>query len=327
VIRRTYFRALDLAGLDRFLLRRHARSRSVLVLNLHRVSPRGNPFWPPLHPDLFNGLLSYLQQRCDVTSLARLEEEHPAATERPRVVLSFDDGYADFVAYAMPLLERYRMSANQNIVPSCVETGEPPLNVRIYDYLASAPISRIRRLRVPGFAGNLRGEDEVAKQSYGAALSRFFKERPAQERDASWSAFMESMAGVEPARPTSMMSLADVHEAAQNHEIGAHSYTHQSMEFVSDSFFLDDLGRCERFFTDHLGAAPTIYSFPNGSYRTQQLDLLRSKGFKHILLVGERPSPSDATVRTRLTVTGTSSSEVLLRALGHRPRRFYRRAI
>jgi len=215
---------LDLAALDRFLLRRHARSRSVLVLNFHRVSPQPNPVWPPLRPELFDRLLSYLQLRCEVTS-------------------------------------RRGMSANQNIVPLCVETGEPPLNVRMYDYLAAAPIALLQRLRIPGFTGKLPGEDDAAKRSYGAALSTFLKQSPPAARDAAWKALMESLAGVEPVSPARMMTLADVRAAARDHEI------------------------------------------------------------EHILLVEDQPSPSNATIRTRLAVTGDSASEVRLRALGHRPPR------
>jgi peptidoglycan/xylan/chitin deacetylase (PgdA/CDA1 family) len=195
------------------------------------------------------------------------------------------------------------------------------LNVRLYDYLAAAPTALLRRVRIPGFAGKLSGEDDGAKRSYGAALSSFLKQSPPAERDAAWKALMESLAGVEPLSPAGMMSLADVRAAARTHEIGAHSYTHESMEYVSDSFFLDDLRKCQRYFMDHLGNAPTIYAFPNGSYRPQQLEVLKDNGFKHILLVEDQPSPSNATIRTRLAVTGDSASEVRLRALGHRPPR------
>src|ERR1051326_6660127 len=96
-LKTTYFRALEMARVDRLLRAIRLSRGEAVILNLHRVSPDPSPFWPPLTPDAFQALVAYLDRTCDVVTLEELAMERPS--ERLRVVLSFDDGCRDFVEY------------------------------------------------------------------------------------------------------------------------------------------------------------------------------------------------------------------------------------
>jgi hypothetical protein len=58
---------------------------------------------------------------------------------------------------------------------------------------------------------------------------------------------------------------------------------------MSDNYFLRDLERCTSLF-ERLGLSTTIYAFPNGSYRPDQVKILRRRGFSAVLLVEEQPT-------------------------------------
>jgi peptidoglycan/xylan/chitin deacetylase (PgdA/CDA1 family) len=118
--------------------------------------------------------------------------------------------------------------------------------------------------------------------------------------------------------PRTRMTSADhVRQAAQRHEIGVHSFAHDSMAFETASFFLQDLQRCQNLFRDDLRLPLSIYAFPNGSYRSEQVEILRQNGIEHVLLVDERISVRRASVHPRLTVGGSSATETRFRALGY----------
>jgi peptidoglycan/xylan/chitin deacetylase (PgdA/CDA1 family) len=51
-----------------------------------------------------------------------------APNAEPPLILSFDDGYKDFIEVVVRILERHRVIANQNIVVNSVESGRPPMN-------------------------------------------------------------------------------------------------------------------------------------------------------------------------------------------------------
>jgi peptidoglycan/xylan/chitin deacetylase (PgdA/CDA1 family) len=316
LLKRAYYGVLRASRHDERQLRHQGRADRVLLLNIHNVDPSPNPFWPALHPRLFTGLLEWLRGRCTVTLPSTLGEVARTDALRPLVVLSFDDGYRDFVEHAMPILDRFGLKANQNVIGESVETGRPPQIVQFADFLNAAPTSMLGELPVPRFNGRHVSDDPLDKERFGASIMNHLKQMPPAEREPVWDELQGPMSEVEIERPTPMMSSEDVAAAAAaGHEIGAHSYSHESMEFVDDDEFVQDFQRCREVLAG-VDCDAKVYAFPNGSYRQHQIGLLRDMGVQHVLLVGERPSRPDTTVHTRITLRGQTLSELRVRAAG-----------
>jgi len=313
--RQLYFEAATRTGRLRRMRDALVRDGALVVLNLHRVSPDPSPYWPPLHPRLFEELLGFLAREARLVTFADLGSVDPAP-DRPLVVLSFDDGYNDFVEYAMPVLDRFGVRVNQNVVPGATLSGRPPWTVQLSDFLAAAPAGVLAAIRLPGAdLPPVTGDGPLAQARFGAALSGHLKSLPRPERLAHWEELQPLFEQVD-VTPTQMMTVADIHEAAAHHEIGVHSFTHESMALEDDGFFLDDFARCQDFFRDELALPLEIYAFPNGSYRPDQIALLQERGIRHVLLVDERASRPSAGVHPRFTFGAFSPAEVRLRALG-----------
>jgi peptidoglycan/xylan/chitin deacetylase (PgdA/CDA1 family) len=283
-----------------------------VVLALHQVSPRVNPFWSPLHPRVFEELLAFLTRHFEVCTFRSLEAR---AGRKPAAVLSFDDGYHDFVEYVMPALARYRVSANLNVVPRCL-LGHPLWERRLTDFLNSAPSSLIGELRLPGLRARLAGGSDREKMRYALALSRYLKSLPRGERRALWEAVEAVIARADCVDWTRMMGIDDVLEASAEHEIGAHSYAHDSMGSESEGYFRKDLRRCCRFFRDTLGLQPDVYAFPNDSFLARNIIDLRSSGFRHILVPVGSVRGAVPGVFMRHSVYGLTGPEVRMRVVG-----------
>jgi peptidoglycan/xylan/chitin deacetylase (PgdA/CDA1 family) len=244
-------------------------------------------------------------------TFAELPAGELADGEGPLVILSFDDGYRDFIEYAMPILDRFDLRVNQNVIPSCVVTGRPPWTVELADALTSAPPELGRR--IVRLAWTMLGTPPT--RHYRHTLIARLKSLPRTDRERFWQELQPLILSIDGAR-TRMMDLANVREAAAHHELGVHSFSHESMEFESNEYFLDDLRRCRTFFERELQSPMRIYAFPNGSYRDEQVRLLNQEGLEHVLLVGERASIPGNSVHHRFTFGGSSRSEVRLRAMG-----------
>jgi peptidoglycan/xylan/chitin deacetylase (PgdA/CDA1 family) len=308
-----YFVGASAIGAVRRNILRLVSERKAVVLNLHRVSPQHSPYWPPMKPAIFESLLRFLDENFEVR---RLEDLSEPQGKRPIAVLSFDDGYYDFLEHALPMMRRYKMPSNMNVIPECAVTGRPIWNVRLYDFLASAPVSLINELDLPGFEMRLNDDLATSKVRFGMAISGHLKNRPKSEREELFQALDALMKRVE-FPSTRVMTAKEIRSASNEVEIGAHSYSHESMGHETDEFFDADLSACERFFETELRQPLKIYAFPNGSYRGSQVELLRRKGVEKILLVDEKAAELDNDVVPRITMYGDTAAEVRLRSVGH----------
>jgi peptidoglycan/xylan/chitin deacetylase (PgdA/CDA1 family) len=80
-----------------------------VVLCYHSVDPR--PSYLGLTPALFDEHLAWLEQHCQVVPLDELVAE-PMRSGGPYAAITFDDGYADNHAHALPLLSARGMTAS-----------------------------------------------------------------------------------------------------------------------------------------------------------------------------------------------------------------------
>lgn len=305
IAKRTLFTALGSGPSLRRRLRAVENSGASTILNLHRVAPDDGSSYRPLAPHLFDELLSFVKREFAIVTIGQLQER----TRKPKLVLSFDDGYQDFARYSVPLLKKHGLRANQNIIPRCVETDLPPLNVIAQDFIGTAPKQMVKALHIDGYAG-------PRDHNFGGQLSHFLKMRPQAEQDKIASQLMPQFRQWEEFVPTPMMSLAEI-RGLDEHELGAHSFAHSSMEFETPAFLDEDVRRCSAFFRDQLSLPMTIYAFPNGSCAPGQAERVLELGADHVLLVGERFDCGQA-IHHRFTFDGRSRSEVRFKALGGR---------
>lgn len=311
-LKTAYFIIQKLLRKDTRLLEKIRHENLLIVLNLHQVSPHPNPYWSPLAPEIFEDLLIFLKENFEVVLFRDLPYSN---SEKPLAILSFDDGYYNFIEYAIPLLDKYDLQANMNIIPSCVESAEPMWNVKLYDFLNSAPASLINEIDFQGFDNRLNDESFYGKIQYGLKISRFLKNRPRLEREELLKE-LNNLTDKHDFQTTRMMNLNEIKQIAENHEIGVHSFSHESMEYEENSFFNEDLQKCKKYFEEKLLMPLDIYAFPNGSYKNEQIEILNQQGIKYKLLVGETYSRKNTDVISRFTIYGATKIENRFQALG-----------
>ena len=313
-IKSTLFTLFKTLEVDKRYIKDIKTNHHLTILSLHQVSPKANPYYPPLHPELFEILLAYISQHFNVITFAQIEEYKES--HKPNLILSFDDGYYDFYEYVMPLLEKYSLRANLNIIPECVESAMPMWNIRLYDFLNSSSLEQINIIDLQGFEEKLRSDSVADKSKYGLAISRFLKNRPRAERDKLFKELFDDIEKNHTIEYTKMLGREEIISIAKIHEIGVHSYAHESMKFESSDYFENDFRLCQEYFRDKLQLPLDIYAFPNGSYRDEQIDFLLEQGIGHILLVDDKYADYDSPTKKRFTFYADSANEVKLRAVG-----------
>lgn len=307
--KRAAFALLGNPLVSRLRTRRIARAGVATILNLHRVAPFDGSTYPPLEPGLFRDLLRFCKTHFSIVTFTDLAQ---AEFEKPPLILSFDDGYLDFYTHACPIMEDEGVRCNQNLIPGAIESGRPPFNVTLGDFVGGASETALAALEIPGMA---RYRAHTSRNAYGAALSAFVKNRPiAQQRDIEHQA-LPQLSRDETVSYSAVMSIAQAREVASVHEIGAHSFDHASMAHETDDYLTNDLEKCRGWLRDKLSQDLRIYAFPNGSYLPHQVNIVRAAGVEHLLLVGEEFNRGSM-VHHRFTFDAASTAEMRFRATG-----------
>jgi peptidoglycan/xylan/chitin deacetylase (PgdA/CDA1 family) len=85
----------------------------VRVLMYHRVMPREGFDQLTVTPERFAEQMAWLKARCEVVSLSEAvcSLSAPPGGGRPRVAITFDDGYLDNLQHAVPVLQRLQLPA------------------------------------------------------------------------------------------------------------------------------------------------------------------------------------------------------------------------
>lgn len=289
--------------------------RLLTVLNLHRVAADDGSSYKPLDPKLFEELIIFLKKTYTITTFGEMHslDSLGESSNKSLVIISFDDGYKDFIEVAMPILYRHRVKVNQNLIPECIETGYPPLNVITQDFVGKAPDSLLRRLIIPGFDAS---SDWGNRAKLGFRISNFLKNKSHEEQCQLQDLIYRQLFNFSEFKYVQMMTVSDVKQCAEFHELGAHSFSHSSMQFESDHYFENDLLRCRAWFHEVLNLPVSIYAFPNGSYRKSQIESALKFGYENVLLVNEGFSSINCKVHNRFSFYADSDRESLYRAVG-----------
>lgn len=123
----------------------------ITILIYHRVGA-GSGGEMDLEPRVFEDQLSWLRERHRVLTLDDAVQElaRPAGTpQSPGVVLTFDDGTADWVDHVLPALDRHGLPATFYVSTDFVDRGAPfpgdgrPVSWSGLRELASSPLATI----------------------------------------------------------------------------------------------------------------------------------------------------------------------------------------
>lgn len=277
------FKFLNDVGVSNLL--RNRKKNKLTVLSLHRVSPETDFFWNPLKPASFDLLLQYLRKYYHIITFAEIAEiQTPGASGKPFLVLSFDDGYHDFYEYALPLLVKYNIPCNHNIVNACAENNHVIWTQRmntIFTHCRNNGIPLVfeaphERLAFEDFNSDwllfyLHMYKWMLRQPIGIRIPMIEQ----KEREYSVQASVK------------MMNWQQVRECAANGvEIGSHTYTHDVLSTITDPSWLHhEIVGSAKELQKHINCDIQVLALPNSEANADIHDYAREAGIRYVLYV------------------------------------------
>jgi len=312
-LKRLTFIALGAKPILNHRLRKLTMNEGLTILNLHRVDDKKGSAYEAMNPAIFDELVGWLKTHFRLVTFADLKRIKKS--QKPLLILSFDDGYKDYIEIVVPILHKHGVVANQNIIPSCVESGQPPMNVVLQDFIGTAPATLLREIKLPEFKGII---DPYTRIKSGILASATLKKKPINEQKILFKKLEEYFTRFDRFQTTPVMNTEDIKQLLEHHEIGLHSLEHATMTAESNDYFRQDVSRCSEWFEETFGYKTKIYAFPNGAANKKQVKIAHDHGYSTVLMVGERFSQTKMACHSRFTMYANTLPEARFRALGGR---------
>jgi peptidoglycan/xylan/chitin deacetylase (PgdA/CDA1 family) len=280
-VRAAYIRVLFLTGLLKWAKWRVAKSGTV-VLTLHRVladaeydasdSQRGMLVRAPT----FQLFLEYLHEHCHLVSLDHVVAAKQHRDGRPRVALTFDDGWKDTLATAFPLIGKYALPFTVFICPECVGGTCHFWTESVSDMWGAAQR-----------AGKLHVVEEFAPGGACSsldALTEFLKQSGEDRRKTFLAGLRAALVRHNAASGTShaeqVLNWNDVAKMSQaGVQFGSHTSTHQMLTQLSPSEALRELTESKRAIEAQLRNCPWL-AYPNGDWSESVRQLVSKSGYQ-----------------------------------------------
>ena len=303
------------------------------MLAYHRVAdPMSDPFELSVTARQFEQHLELLTELGQVLPIEELSEAiEKGGPGDALFALTFDDGYADNLHTAKPILERRGMPATVFLATGLLD-GTPFWWDQIAQLVLDGETSSGRiSVEVDGTAHQWTFEDGN-RQTIFTELWELLRPLEHGRRQEIVAAVCSQLGCQPPDRDRSLFA-EDVAELAKGDvvTIGAHTVTHPMLSRLTDEQALAEIAESKHWLDARLDHPVTAFSYPYGDYGPREVELVRRAGFASAFSIAGGPvgAGCDALEVPRVVVGHWDAGE-LERSLGEllgTPRARTRRAV
>jgi peptidoglycan/xylan/chitin deacetylase (PgdA/CDA1 family) len=237
-----------------------------------------------MHPETFESLVKYCRRNYEIISFSDIHKK----SKKPKLILSFDDGYYDFIEYALPVLKQYGVPANHNLVNICLNGSDiiwtQKMNA-IFNFLKDHSV--IDDDIVTEYANTFKSNNNDWLSCYNTFFESLLK-LSMNERSGILNNLTDKY-GIE--TKCKMMDWHDAKICTEKHniEIGCHTYNHDSLSVLcDDGAFETEIGNSIREMELKLNKKIKTLALPNGKYNNKAIDYCKTAGLKNILLLSDK---------------------------------------
>jgi peptidoglycan/xylan/chitin deacetylase (PgdA/CDA1 family) len=258
------------------------------IFLFHRVNPAGNAVWPPIHPSHFDRILQHLKKKYEIVPLEKTILKEYIPSSKQLCAITFDDGYRDFIDYAMPILHKHQAPASMYIITDCAEKGLPPWTFLFSHLLMKTKMTslNIRSEKIGSSFRHITWKSETEKMDLIGRFLPTLKKISDAEKEEIIRQIKAQITDVEEPRGL-MMSWDDIRSARNaGIEIGSHSANHPALSNdLSQSNLYNELKRSGEKIQKETSQFPLAISYPFGIYNQEVKKVAREVGYKMGLTV------------------------------------------
>ncbi len=258
------------------------REGQLAILIYHRVLPAPDPLRPG-EPDVsrFEWQMETLASLCNVLPLSEAVFRLREGSLPPRAVaITFDDGYADNLEVATPVLRRWGLPSTLFVATGFLDGGIMWNDV-VLEAFARLPSGRVDLSSVG--LGVVEIRDDLDRRRHAGSVLKALKYRPLEERVHLAHELADAM-GVALPRDLMLDRNQLVQLSRQDWEIGGHTVNHPILSVLSPEEGRREIVGGKAELERILGRPVTLFAYPNGrpgeDYTSEHVKILPALGFE-----------------------------------------------
>lgn len=259
------------------------RRQTLTTLIFHRVLPAPDPLRPgEPDPARFDQLMRFIAGNFAVLPLSEAVDRLQRRTlPRRTCCITFDDGYADNLTIALPILEKYKLPATVFVATGYLDGGRM-FNDAVIDAIALAK-TELLDLRPLDFGLYPLSTVKDKRGAVAAILNRIKYSEP-QLRAEQVAVILDAVA-CGPLPTNIMLTSEQLRELAlRGVEIGGHTVAHTILTTLEDDRALEEMVQGKQKLETIIGKPVTSFAYPNGKperdYAARHVPLVRQAGFE-----------------------------------------------
>lgn len=309
----------------------HQTKKGVIVLLYHRVADlQADPQALAVHPDCFAEHLEHIAAHHQVLPLSQLVSAVTSGEPiESQVAITFDDGYADNLEIALPILERFEMPATVFVTPQCDESPRefwwdelerivllspelpPRCSLSLEGCTHHWDLEDAQDWSVAKASGTsnwnvLRSAPPTPRQALYLFLCRLIRPLPYLDRERAIADLAAWAGASRTPRPTHRrLSTSDLRRLAGSPliEIGGHTATHPQLSALSAADQYDEIITGKQKLEAALGKPIRAFSYPYGTrtdFTQRTVELVQQAGFSYACANTGRPPDPRAKLSQRV---------------------------
>jgi peptidoglycan/xylan/chitin deacetylase (PgdA/CDA1 family) len=248
-----------------------------VVLAYHRIGDPGDPY-PHVTASVFRQQMAWIRAHCDPIGPADLVAAvSNRRTRRPRVLVTFDDGYRDYFERAYPILEEFEIPAVNFLPTRFIDEG----GIFWWDALNLAGRDTRRSAMTLPWSGEMISLDAAGRRRMVRAVKDHIKRIDDQAKDMVLADVLDRLGlDVETlSAERHVMTWDHVRATMPLTTYGGHSHTHPLASRIEPERLEDEVRICRDRIEQETGVRPTTFAYPDGDVIEAAKQILTRHGF------------------------------------------------
>jgi peptidoglycan/xylan/chitin deacetylase (PgdA/CDA1 family) len=267
-------------------------AHKITFLMYHGIADTGSiPCWWQLEKSKFEMQMEYVKNNFQVISIDQAFELILSGKDIPRdyVVITFDDGYRNFLTNTLPILKKNNMPAVLYVPVGPVTNKKliwsDELYLTLYTYYSDA-ITLINNIAGCG-ESDFKGKKELAIERTINCL----KELPVDIRRDKLERFYNTLSrplsnDVIEGSPFKLLSIKEIKVLSKESiiTIGSHADSHEPLTSLAANDMIDEVRKSGEYLEQLTGRKIEHFCYPAGFYNDRVEEAVKNAGYKSAVL-------------------------------------------